>query len=105
MSRIRILVVGAAAAMTIAGVGIATAGSTVQAPSLAKVSTAQVLQQINAAEAKAAAACNIQAVTALQQAEAAIQARQAKGGGDPKGNGGNPPPCPSSAPNAGNPQA
>jgi hypothetical protein len=106
MNKIRMLVVGAAAATTIAGVGIASAVGTVQAPSVGRANgTAQVLQQLNAAEQQASAVGNVQAVTALRQARAAVLAHQGAGEAPKAKPSSAPPPCPSPAPNAGRPQA
>jgi hypothetical protein len=101
MKRIRVLVVGGVAVVTIAGMSVASANSgTTAAPTTTR---AQVVSQLQALEHRAAA--NPAAVAALQRAEVALQAQQstnAKPNGKPADP---PPPCPSAAPNAGNPQA
>lgn len=99
MKRIRVLVLGGAAVVTIAGMSVASANSGTTAPVTAR---AQVISQLQALEHRAAV--NPSAVAALQRAEVALQAHQstnAKPNGKPADP---PPPCPSAAPNAGNPQ-
>jgi hypothetical protein len=100
MKRIRVLVLGGAAVVTIAGMSVASANSgTTAAPTTAR---AQVVSQLQALEHRAAA--NPSAVAALQRAEVALQARQSTNA-QPNGKPADPPPpCPSAAPNAGNPQ-
>ena len=97
MNRFRIAAVGGAATLLLAGVGIASASNHGSAVATHSVTRAQVISQIHAAEARAIANHNTQALQALQNAERALTTQKAKSE-DP------PPPCPSTAPRAGLPQ-
>lgn len=98
MHRIRLLVVGSAAAVSLAGIGIATAGSTTQSANGVAATRANVLAQLHALELRAAG--NPAALTAIRRAEVAVATQ--KSDAHPKGKPSSPPPpCPISAPNAG----
>lgn len=98
MPRLRLLVVGSAAAVSLAGIGIATAGSTSGSATGAEVTRANVLAQLHALEVRAAG--NPAALTAIRRAEVAVAAQKADS--RPHGKPSSPPPpCPVSAPNAG----
>lgn len=98
MHRIRLLVVGSAAAISLAGIGVATAGSSSTSPTGATATRAGVLAQLHALEVRAAG--NPAALTAIRRAEVAVAAQQAdtRAHGKPTSP---PPPCPVPAPNAG----
>jgi len=105
MKRIRIMVLGATAAVSVSAMGLAAAGNEVTGPHLAGVGeTTRVMAQLAVLEQRAAAAGDTRAAAALHQAGVAIQARQASDAQDRGKPSNPPPPCPSKAPNAGRPQ-
>ncbi|HUR03253.1 MAG TPA: hypothetical protein VM347_11980 [Nonomuraea sp.] len=105
MKRIRIMLLGGTAAMTIAAMGIAGATSGATTTDLSRAATtAQVMSQLHALQQRAAQAGDTQALLALQKAELALQSRQAADSPDRAKPSGPPPPCPSKAPNAGGKQ-
>lgn len=102
MHRIRLLVVGSAAAVSLAGIGIATAGSTATSPTGVAATRANLLAQLQSLEVRAAG--NAAALTAIHRAEVAVASQKANSD-HPKGKPSSPPPpCPISAPNAGGAQ-
>lgn len=97
MKRIRVLALGGVAVITIAGMSAAAASVGASAPITTR---AQVVSQLQTLEHRVAA--NPKALAAVQRAEVAMQAQQRSShNGQPSSP---PPPCPSAAPNAGNPQ-
>jgi hypothetical protein len=99
MRSIRLLVVGSAAVVSLAGIGIATAGSGTSSSVGLTATQAKVITQLRALEVRAAG--NPTALAALQRAETAVVAQRADNGqakGKPTSP---PPPCPPNSPNAG----
>lgn len=95
MRRIRLLVVGSTAVVAIAGIGIATASTGASKVDSTTDMRARVISQLQALEIRAAA--NPAAEAALQHAVTALRSEPAAQGKPASP----PPPCPSSAPNAG----
>jgi hypothetical protein len=99
MRNFRLVVLGSAAAVSLAGIGIAAAGNVSSESTSRAVARAQILTQLRTLEVRAAA--NPQAYAALQRVEVALVAQPADASSAHGRPTSPPPPCPSHAPNAG----